>query len=62
MVHFFIGFNFIPLIIEIVLLILLVFIIKNYERRNEMKLSLIHWIIVVVIYLVITSIVLSVFL
>ena len=58
MVHFFIGFNFIPLIIEIFLLILLVFIIKNYERRNEIKLSLFHWIIVVVIYLVITSIVL----
>jgi|GEM_PF-4735271 hypothetical protein len=62
MVHFFIGFNFIPLIIEIVLLILLIFIIKNYERRNEIKLSLFHWIIVVVIYLVITSIILSVFL
>lgn len=62
MVHFFIGFNFIPLIIEIVLLILLVFIIKNYERRNEIKLSLFHWIIVVVVYLVITSIVLSIFL
>lgn len=61
MASFFIGFDLNLLIVEIILFILLVFMIKKYERTKEIKLSLLHWLIVVMIYLVITSIVSSVF-
>ena len=61
MASFFIGFDLTLLIVRIILFILLVFMIKKYERTKETKVSLFHWLIVVVIYLVITSIVSSVF-
>jgi phosphoglycerol transferase MdoB-like AlkP superfamily enzyme len=57
MVHFFIGFDLIPFIVGILLFILLIFIFKKYERRNEIKLSLFHWLIITVVCLVLAALV-----
>lgn len=61
MASFIIGFDMTLLVIEIFLFVLLVYMIKKYERTKEINLSLLNWLIVVVIYLVLTGIVSSIF-
>ncbi len=61
MVSFIIGFDMSLLVIEISLFLLLVYMIKKYERTKEKKVSLFNWLMVVVIYLLITNIVSSIF-
>jgi multisubunit Na+/H+ antiporter MnhB subunit len=61
MTSFIIGFDITLLVIEIFLFVLLVYIIKKYERTKEINLSLLNWLMVVVIYLVLTGIVSSIF-
>lgn len=61
MASFIIGFDITLLVIEIFLFVLLVYMIKKYERTKERNLSLLNWLMVVVIYLVLTGIVSSIF-
>ncbi|ATU07348.1 hypothetical protein EFE41_09350 [Methanohalophilus portucalensis FDF-1] len=61
MVSFIIGLDITLLVIEIFLFVLLVYMIKKYERTKEINLSLLNWLMVVVIYLAITGIVSSIF-
>jgi multisubunit Na+/H+ antiporter MnhB subunit len=61
MVSFIIGLDITLLVIEIFLFVLLVYMIKKYERTKEINLSLLNWLMVVVIYLVLTGIVSSIF-
>ncbi|RNI14112.1 hypothetical protein EFE42_05750 [Methanohalophilus sp. RSK] len=61
MASFIIGFDMTLLVIEIFIFVLLVYMIKKYERTKERYLSLLNWLMVVVIYLAITGIVSSIF-
>jgi multisubunit Na+/H+ antiporter MnhB subunit len=61
MASFIIGFDMTLLVLEIFIFVLLVYMIKKYERTKERNLSLLNWLMVVVIYLVLTGIVSSIF-
>ncbi|MDI3539776.1 MAG: hypothetical protein PWQ52_899 [Methanolobus sp.] len=56
MVSFFIGFDFSGIIIEIIALVLLILLVKRYERIKGKKISLFSWLQFVVAYFIILRI------